>query len=345
MRLTEVFEQVRPRLRRRRGASALGAVVASAALVGALVGAGSVGASTRATAGNPHRTTGCQLGNGVKHVIELTFDNVHFFRDNPNVPSDLEMMPNLLNFFEQNGTMLSNSHTPLIAHTGDDILTTLHRAVRRPARHADLRTATRPTTRDGTTDPAGSFAYWTDPVFDTAEHAEPGPRHEPVDGLLGTAAGHIDTGAASRTRSRPRPGCRSPAPAATSAPSATANIELENTAVDIPKVFGAGSPEVQQLNADTDTFKDAEMADYVGVAVHCAARQRVLHDREAVQVPADHAVADRRRRPAARRARRLQRLPGARSATATSRRSSAPERPTSATTASRSRTPPATSST
>ena len=38
--------------------------------------------------------------------MQLTFDNVHFFRDNPNVPSDLEMMPNLLNFFENNGTFL-----------------------------------------------------------------------------------------------------------------------------------------------------------------------------------------------------------------------------------------------
>lgn len=26
---------------------------------------------------------GCQLGNGVKHVVNLVFDNVHFFRDNP----------------------------------------------------------------------------------------------------------------------------------------------------------------------------------------------------------------------------------------------------------------------
>src|SRR6202166_3106535 len=65
----------------------------------------------------------CSLGNGVKHVVELTFDNVHFFRDNPNVPSDLQMMPNLLNFIEQNGTMLSNNHTPLIAHTAVDSLT------------------------------------------------------------------------------------------------------------------------------------------------------------------------------------------------------------------------------
>ncbi len=50
---------------------------------------------------------------------------MHFFRDNPNVPSDLELMPNLLNFIEGNGTLLSNNHTPLIAHTADDILTTL----------------------------------------------------------------------------------------------------------------------------------------------------------------------------------------------------------------------------
>ena len=38
---------------------------------------------------------------------------------------------------------------------------------------------------------------------------------------------------------------------------ATANQELENTAVDIPKVFGAGSAEAQQLAADSDRFKDA----------------------------------------------------------------------------------------
>ena len=50
----------------------------------------------------------------------------------------------------------------------------------------------------------------------------------------------------------------------------TANIELENSGVDIPEVFGVGSPEDQQLNNDPDSFKDAETADYVGVAVHCA---------------------------------------------------------------------------
>jgi hypothetical protein len=31
----------------------------------------------------------CSLGNGAQHVVQITFDNVHFFRDNPSVPSDL----------------------------------------------------------------------------------------------------------------------------------------------------------------------------------------------------------------------------------------------------------------
>jgi hypothetical protein len=51
----------------------------------------------------------CQLesmGNGVKHVVYLQFDNVHLRRDNPNVPSDLEQMPNLLHFLEQEARLL-----------------------------------------------------------------------------------------------------------------------------------------------------------------------------------------------------------------------------------------------
>jgi hypothetical protein len=52
--------------------------------------------------GTPDRASAqCQLnsaGSKIKHVIFVQFDNVHFRRDNPNVPSDLEQMPNLLNF-------------------------------------------------------------------------------------------------------------------------------------------------------------------------------------------------------------------------------------------------------
>ncbi len=60
-------------------------------------------------------TPSCNLGNGVKHVVYLQFDNVHLRRDNPNVPSDLEQIPSLLNFLQGNGALLANHHTPLIS--------------------------------------------------------------------------------------------------------------------------------------------------------------------------------------------------------------------------------------
>src|SRR5262249_61687704 len=63
----------------------------------------------------------------------------------------------------------------------------------------------------------------------------------------------------------------------------TANVELENTAVDIPKVFGPNSPEAQQLAADTSRFKDAETADYVGVAVHCAQGSAFCADAQGIK--------------------------------------------------------------
>ena len=106
------------------------AIVGTATLVAGLVAAAATSPAQAVSSTNVNKTanvdnsTSCQLGNGVKHVVQITFDNVHFFRDNPNVPSDLEQMPNLLDFFENNGTFLSNNHTPLIAHTADDILTT-----------------------------------------------------------------------------------------------------------------------------------------------------------------------------------------------------------------------------
>jgi hypothetical protein len=69
----------------------------------------------------------CQLNSPsgkIKHVVYVEFDNVHFTRDNPNVPSDLEQMPNLLNFIKQNGALDAGDHTVLISHTANGILTT-----------------------------------------------------------------------------------------------------------------------------------------------------------------------------------------------------------------------------
>jgi hypothetical protein len=226
-------------------------------------------------------TAGCDLGHGVQHVVQLTFDNVHFFRDNPNVPSDLEMMPNLLHFFEDNGTMLSNNHTPLIAHTGNDILTT------QTGLYADRHgmwggsNAYRTFNPDGTSDPASAFAYWTDPVFDTASTPTAGHDTNPsmVYSPVPPATAHPTI----------KPNKITPAPwvpytraGCDAGDVGTANVELENTAVDIPKVFGPNSPEAQQLAQDPDSFKDAETADYVGVAVHCAQQNAFCANAEGV---------------------------------------------------------------
>jgi hypothetical protein len=78
--------------------------------------------------GAPAFAGSCQLASnvhGVKHIVYIQFDNVHLRRDNPNVASDLEQMPNLLHFLEREGTLLTNHHTPLISHTSVDILTSL----------------------------------------------------------------------------------------------------------------------------------------------------------------------------------------------------------------------------
>jgi hypothetical protein len=260
------------------------AAASSAALLGLLGLAGtsfaatggvaSAAAPAKAAAPAADGSSSCHLGNGVQHVVQLTFDNVHFFRDNPNVPSDLEMMPYLLNFFESNGTFLSNSHTPLIAHTADDILTTNtglygDRQGMPVSNSYQAYNADGPNGTFNTTDPASSFAYWTDPVFDTAK--TPSPAHDTNPNMVyapvppATAAQPVapDTVTPAPWVPFTRAGCDV-------GDVSTANQELENNSVDFPKVFGADSPEVQQLAADPDSFKDAETADYVGVAVHCA---------------------------------------------------------------------------
>src|SRR5215467_9091081 len=99
-------------------------------------------------------------GNKIKLVVHLQFDNVHLRRDNPNVPSDIEQMPNLLNFLLENGIVSGNHHTPLISHTANDILTALTGVY--PDRHgvavANSYGFFRP---NGTVGFSSSFLYWT----------------------------------------------------------------------------------------------------------------------------------------------------------------------------------------
>ena len=279
------------------------AAASSAALIGTLGLAGTARAATTAATAKAvpgDGTSSCRLGNGVKHVVQITFDNVHYFRDNPNVPSDLQLMPNLLSFIEHNGTMLTNNHTPLIAHTADDILTNFtglygDRHGMPISNSYQAYNADGPNGAFNTTDPAGSFAYWTDPVFDTAK--TPSPAHDTNPSMV-----YAPVPPATASHAVP-PNTITPAPwvpftraGCNVGQVASANTVLENTAVDIPKVFGPNSPEAQQLAADKDSFKDAETADYVGIGVHCAQGAAFCADAKGVKfgqtTPSPTAVAD-----------------------------------------------------
>jgi hypothetical protein len=218
-------------------------------------------------------SSSCHLGNGIQHVVQITFDNVHFFRDNPNVPSDLEQVPNLLNFFEKNGTFLSNNHTPLIAHTADDILTTYSglygdRQGDGISNSYQSYNKNGPNGTFGTTDLDTAFTYWTDPIADegspsTGSDTNPNMVYAPVPPA--TARPPV-----SPTSTPPAPWVPFTRAGCNVGDVATANQELESTSPDMADAFGANSPEVAQLNADTDPYKDPETADYIGVAVHCA---------------------------------------------------------------------------
>ena len=134
--------------------------------VAALTAAASltVAPAVQTVAAAPSVPTGCQLQSdkgAIQHVIYVQFDNVHYLRDNPNVPSDVEQMPNLLNFIKDNGTLLTNDHTILISHTGGGILSSLTGLY--PDRHGQAVSNSynffRP---DGSSGFSSTFKYWTD---------------------------------------------------------------------------------------------------------------------------------------------------------------------------------------
>jgi hypothetical protein len=193
----------------------------------------------------------CQLNSAqgnVKHVIYIQFDNTHFRRDNANVPSDLEQMPHLLNFIRGNGTLMTNDHTVLISHTATGILSSLTGVypdrMGQPVSNS-YRYFSGTGSRTGV-----SFAYWTAPLFDPAGSAtDTTPTMINENGKIAPAPWVPYT----------RAGCDFGAVA-------TANTILENTAIDIPTVFGASSPEAAEVVSNPGQA----FADFVGIGVHCA---------------------------------------------------------------------------
>src|SRR5437899_13073116 len=137
-----------------------------AALAVAAVTAVAVLAAVQTASGKPADPAGgCTFANGIKHVIQIQFDNTHFLRDRGSVPSDLEQMPHLLNFIRGNGTLLTNDHTVLISHTASGILSTLTGVY--PDRMGQpVSNSFRYFTPSGSTRTGVAFAYWTAPLFD-----------------------------------------------------------------------------------------------------------------------------------------------------------------------------------
>lgn len=193
----------------------------------------------------------CQLSQNsqIKHIVYLQFDNVHLRRDNPNVPSDLEQIPNLLNFLEQQGTLLTNHHTPLISHTAVDIITSLTGVYGEKFGWGVGNSF-------GFFDPTGavhfqsSFGYWTDPVNEgTTANPVSVPLMVDQRGLVHPAPWVPFT----------RAGCDVGA-------FSIANIEFENTTSDVDNVFGPTSDEHNE-NVKNHTLA---LADFEGIAIHCA---------------------------------------------------------------------------
>ncbi len=201
-------------------------------------------------------TSGCDLDpvhKALKHVIYIQFDNVHFTRDNPNVPSDLEQMPNLLDFLADNGVLMSNHHTPLRSHTADDIITSLTGV------YGDRHGMPIANSFDYFTPPGSkypynylsSFQYWTDIVSPSLDPTyfmiTADGKNAPAPWVPWTRAG-CNVGAVS-----------------------IANMELENVGGDISTVFANDPAVLGAAQAEAKSNYNKAVADYEGISIHCAA--------------------------------------------------------------------------
>ena len=226
--------------------------------------------------GKPPGPTNCGLRHNVKHVVYLIFDNVHFLRDNPNVPSDLEQMPHLLNFIRGNGTLLTNDHTVLISHTANGILTSLTGMY--SDRHGQaVSNSYRYFKNDGSglTNSSTSFKYWTD-LTDDVNTPPTDANYNMVNADSGT-----NKNAPAPWVPYTRAGCDWGA-------TALANVVLENTgtgpAGDMTKVFGSGSPEWNEAVASNGApagtpARNLAQTDFIGLAIHCAqTKKSICHD-------------------------------------------------------------------
>jgi hypothetical protein len=241
------------------------AAVALAAVLGCAIGAGTALAHGRD--GHAKPAGACALGNGVKHVIYVQFDNTHLFRDRPQFASDLEQMPHLLSFMRQQGTLDDNDHTILISHTAGGIVSSFTGLY--PDRNGlTVTNSYRYFKDDGTTASASAFKYWTDLVDSD--------NTPPLDALPNMV--NADGG---QPKTTPAPWVPYTRAGCDFGGVGTANLVLENTSTgpngDMTKVFGAGSPESAEAAASNaapagTAARALAQTDFVGFAVHCGKR-------------------------------------------------------------------------
>jgi hypothetical protein len=205
----------------------------------------------------------CRLAGPYSHVVYIQYDNTHLSRDNPNVPSDLEQVPALKQFLSDNGTLSGNEHTPLIAHTAGDIVTSLTGLY--PDRNglavSNSYLQYQPGTGQIQKTPTGgffgpsAFTYWTDPVSTSSIVSPTDPLPNLVtDGQKNTPAPWVPY---------TRAGCDVGA-------FSIADMELENTGPDIASAFGPGSPQAAFTSAQSGAGRTLANTDFEGIAVHCA---------------------------------------------------------------------------
>jgi hypothetical protein len=159
-------------------------------------------------------------------------------------------MPHLLNFLNNNGTVLNKHYTILISHTAGGILSSP------TGLYPDRMGITVSNSYDfyNTATPAiptftSAFKYWTSPVSAT----------DPLPNMVNGDSGTPKTTPAPWV-SYTRAGCDV-------GNISLANTVLENNSIapggDIYNVYGPGSPEAMERAALRTT-------DFVGIAIHCA---------------------------------------------------------------------------
>ncbi len=283
--------------KRRAALVALAAACMVVAGVGATTSTVARSATTRST--THASSSGCQLANGITHVIDIVFDNVHVNRDNPNVLSDIEQIPSLYKFMTQNGTLLTNNHTPLIGHTANDLMTNFTGLYGDRQGMGVSNDYYAFTPSGGVTPEQSVFSYWTGggadsyPQLDyspTVPASDPTKASPPAPWVPFTRAG-CDVGGVS-----------------------SVNMELENVNPDICERVRRGLARGRRRPTAIPTPQGSGDQRLRRSRRPLRAGQCVLRERRGREVRPDDAVAHRRRRTFSRTSR---------AATAASRRSSA----------------------